>query len=635
MSNGAFGENFPYSNFHDLNMDWIIKIAKDFLDQYTHIEEVIANGEESLENLTDSGLTQLQEKADNLEALLQDWYDTHSADIANQLAQALLDLNTWYTTHIDSFNTLYTEKIQAFNLEAAAIVAEVVSTIPQDYSALSGAVSDIYKLLPPFESFYGQTLEFDYDTVFLQDGYFNSDTLSIIHGNDFKHFVINPNAVKRIKIPETEIVSVVDPYQYVVIVDGDTKIGSIGAGGGYFDLPSANTNYKIYVNVFVNGNYATKCEVTFFNGHSVFEDEYGIDTDLEVFPSNYVKEREWDFSNIETWIPNGIRATNLQEMVNTAWFHIKIDTQNIEKITLGTGLTLTIADFAYVIIVDENDNILHAMRGENESYTFTNPANQTYAYINYFTDGSYITSLTMKYANPYTGDREKSLFAFRSVGVIGDSLSVGIIQGTPSANKYFSWPQYLGRNHGITAINMGKTGITARDWWNDPDCKPVFLAQGNQCQSYIIGLGVNDSNLSMTIGTSSDIDLTDYNNNQPSFYGWYGRIIQLIKATYANSKIFLLTMPYPYGELEGRNNYNDAIRTISTMFSNVYLIDLYEYYNDRFKTDFMKTDFTNGHFTATGYKNCATIIDDAISEYIKIHDSEFKLIAGIPDSFGQ
>ena len=27
MNGGAFGENFPYSNFHDLNMDWIIKIA--------------------------------------------------------------------------------------------------------------------------------------------------------------------------------------------------------------------------------------------------------------------------------------------------------------------------------------------------------------------------------------------------------------------------------------------------------------------------------------------------------------------------------------------------------------------------------------------------------------------------------
>ena len=94
MNNGAFGENFPYSNFHDLNMDWIIKIAKDFLDQYTHIQEVIANGEQSLQDLTTSGLEQLQEKADALEALLQQWYDTHSEDIAHELATALEDIST-------------------------------------------------------------------------------------------------------------------------------------------------------------------------------------------------------------------------------------------------------------------------------------------------------------------------------------------------------------------------------------------------------------------------------------------------------------------------------------------------------------------------------------------------------------
>ena len=56
MNTGAFGEGFPYTNFHDLNMDWIIKIAKDFLDQYTHIQETITNGENSLTTLTTEGL---------------------------------------------------------------------------------------------------------------------------------------------------------------------------------------------------------------------------------------------------------------------------------------------------------------------------------------------------------------------------------------------------------------------------------------------------------------------------------------------------------------------------------------------------------------------------------------------------
>lgn len=140
MNSGAFGENFPYSNFHDLNMDWIIKIAKDFLDQYTHIQEIIEEGEQNLQDLTASGLEQLQEKADNLEALLQAWYDTHSEDIANQLADALQDLNDWYTLHQDYLNQTLIDKTAQFNNLADAKAADTIRSIPSDYSALSNMV---------------------------------------------------------------------------------------------------------------------------------------------------------------------------------------------------------------------------------------------------------------------------------------------------------------------------------------------------------------------------------------------------------------------------------------------------------------------------------------------------------------
>jgi len=142
MNNGAFGENFPYSNFHNLNMDWIIKIAKDFLDQYTHIQEVIANGEQSLQDLTASGLEQLQEKADALKDLLQQWYDTHSADIANQLADALEDLNEWYTTHQNYLDNTLQANITAFDTHANQKAIETIASIPSDYTTLSNSVTD-------------------------------------------------------------------------------------------------------------------------------------------------------------------------------------------------------------------------------------------------------------------------------------------------------------------------------------------------------------------------------------------------------------------------------------------------------------------------------------------------------------
>lgn len=143
MNNGAFGENFPYSNFHDLNMDWIIKIAKDFLDQYTHIEETITNGESSLNEKIQMGLFQLDGKRDQILNLLDTWYTTHSNDIANELASALAEMQTTLTQLENSFNTFATTRTN-----------EAIGSIPGDYTqfyamAMKNFGIDIYTTSNP------------------------------------------------------------------------------------------------------------------------------------------------------------------------------------------------------------------------------------------------------------------------------------------------------------------------------------------------------------------------------------------------------------------------------------------------------------------------------------------------------
>lgn len=138
----ALFENFPYTNIHELNLDWIVKIAKDFLEQYTHIQQLITDGETSLTELKETGLAELQEKADTLEAALQAWYDTHSEDIAQELARALADLNAWYTQHEGYLNKTLQENIQTFDNHAEQKAAETIKTIPADYTALSNTVQD-------------------------------------------------------------------------------------------------------------------------------------------------------------------------------------------------------------------------------------------------------------------------------------------------------------------------------------------------------------------------------------------------------------------------------------------------------------------------------------------------------------
>ena len=179
MNTGIFGEGFPYSNFHDLNMDWIIKIAKDFLDQYTHIQEIIEQGKEDIQTLTESGITQigdltatslqeLDDKATTLETALQEWYNTHSDDIANQLTLALADLDTWYTQHQGYLDSYLQSSINSFNTAADTKAAEVIASIPSDYTTLA---NNVYNILTSLHYILGMsTISFTNDKIIYTNG---------------------------------------------------------------------------------------------------------------------------------------------------------------------------------------------------------------------------------------------------------------------------------------------------------------------------------------------------------------------------------------------------------------------------------------------------------------------------------
>lgn len=130
--NGPFGNMMPYTDFHAMNQDWIIQVVRNFLDQYTHIQDVI-----------DEGLDDLEAKKNQLEGLLQAWYNEHSQDIADQLAGALADLNAWYTTHQNYLDATLAANIAAFNQAATAKGDEVIASIPDDYTELAGNVDDL------------------------------------------------------------------------------------------------------------------------------------------------------------------------------------------------------------------------------------------------------------------------------------------------------------------------------------------------------------------------------------------------------------------------------------------------------------------------------------------------------------
>ena len=88
------GNMYPYTNFHDLNLDWVIKVVADFLTHYQNIQT-------ELHTVTDEELTRLQE-----------WYNQHSNSINNQLNTALQELSQETFQKIAEFELVCSEKAQ-------------------------------------------------------------------------------------------------------------------------------------------------------------------------------------------------------------------------------------------------------------------------------------------------------------------------------------------------------------------------------------------------------------------------------------------------------------------------------------------------------------------------------------------
>lgn len=80
-------ENFPYSNFHDINLDWIIKQVNDLINQWDSLKDVYINFAADLTHIENT-LDNHESRIENLEQIV----DMHT-DSLNTLAQGLIEAN--------------------------------------------------------------------------------------------------------------------------------------------------------------------------------------------------------------------------------------------------------------------------------------------------------------------------------------------------------------------------------------------------------------------------------------------------------------------------------------------------------------------------------------------------------------
>lgn len=244
-------------------------------------------------------------------------------------------------------------------------------------------------------------------------------------------------------------------------------------------------------------------------------------------------------------------------------------------------------------------------------------------------------------------DQETNLLSsFRSIGVIGDSLSVGYINepetGTVTNRAiYYSWPQYMARKTGQHIINMGQSGYNVLTWMSSSLYGWVDLnKEENYCQCYIIGLGVNDSSDSsrgVPLGSLSDIDLLDFNNNSETYYGGYAKIIQRSRTIRPNSIFLCLTNPRP--TTVGKQ-YNQAIKDIVEYLGDdkVFVVDLYnnnyrKYYEAPYFLSTDRASVKQSHYSPVGYEAMVPVISKACSDVMREHMNIFSQLHKIDDAF--
>lgn len=222
---------------------------------------------------------------------------------------------------------------------------------------------------------------------------------------------------------------------------------------------------------------------------------------------------------------------------------------------------------------------------------------------------------------------------FAKFGVCGDSLSVGYMDDSHGQahgrNIYYSWGQVLARRYGNVCLNFGFSGATTKTWYNSPTYGRIEVIEPeNLCQCYIIGLGANDSVNVDTVGSASDINLSDYTQNADSFYGNYAKVIQCILATAPQAYVFAFTLPTLYAT----DLKNDAIRGVITALASdrVFIVDLAKDYKYLYTSEYISGNVVGAHFSAIGYANIAKATAIAISDVMNKNHNAFIDLAFAP-----
>lgn len=216
-------------------------------------------------------------------------------------------------------------------------------------------------------------------------------------------------------------------------------------------------------------------------------------------------------------------------------------------------------------------------------------------------------------------------------GYIGDSMMSGqqnCYDNQTDAyynSEFHKWGNMLNRMFGITGTTYAQGGFTTAAWLtNETNGWPA--AKQSPKNGYIIALGINDSAASYPVGDyTTDVDLSNYNNNASTFAGYYAGIIQRLKSISPRAKIFVLTL-HKNWQAVGENDYRPysaQIRGVASLFDNVFVVDI-ENYSPGFSGQWSNRYRLVYHLCAAGYQYISYLVGSYIDWLIRKNFGSFK-----------
>ena len=141
MANG-FINQFPYTDFHELNLDWIINKMKELENTTAYLVEEFSK----IEVLTE----------DYIQSMIDRAIETNNLEIARQLIELKAEITTEYkgyvtaqinalTVYIDNQDVHYDQLAQGYAASALADAKDYVDSEVLDYTMMINPITGVYE----------------------------------------------------------------------------------------------------------------------------------------------------------------------------------------------------------------------------------------------------------------------------------------------------------------------------------------------------------------------------------------------------------------------------------------------------------------------------------------------------------